>query len=126
LCKNSFSVANGGEYQVLQHQRGQKHAEVEQVGKSQQKFKVSAGLVQVNCSDTKRILSREEQMVHSEILFVLRSVQHDYSFRLSDDLVLVPVTVVHFFPQFGQPTNFRLNQLLMYGSHTSAINFNMF
>jgi hypothetical protein len=33
LCKNSFPVAAGGEYQVVQHQRGQNHAKVEQAGK---------------------------------------------------------------------------------------------
>jgi hypothetical protein len=73
LCKNSFSVANGGEYQVLQHQLGQKHAKVKQAGKLQQKFEVTAGSVQVNCSDTKRILSNEEQIVHAEVLFILIS-----------------------------------------------------
>ena len=34
-------------------------------------------------------LSSEEQIAHAEILFVLRSVQHDHSFRSSDDLVPV-------------------------------------
>jgi hypothetical protein len=97
LCKNSFSVANEREYQVSQHQ---KHAKVELAGKSQPKFEVTAGSVQVNCSDTKRIFSSEEHIAHAEILFVLGSVQHDHSFRSSDDLVPVPVTVVYFFPQF--------------------------
>jgi hypothetical protein len=50
LCKNSFSVTNGGEYQVLQHQRGQKHARVEQAGKSQPKFEVIAGSVSLSAS----------------------------------------------------------------------------
>ena len=59
---------NGSEYQVLQHQLGQKHATVQQAGKP--KFEVTAGLVPVNCSDTKQILSSEEQIAHAEILFV--------------------------------------------------------
>jgi hypothetical protein len=95
-CKNSFSVANGGEYQVLQHQHGQKHAKVEQAGKSQQKFEVTAGSVHVNCSDTKWIFSSEEQISHAEILFFLISMQHDHSFHSSDDLVAVPVRVYLF------------------------------
>jgi hypothetical protein len=94
LSKNSFSVAIGGEYQVLQHQRSQKHAKVKQAGKSQPKFEATAGSVQVNCSDTKQMLSSEEQIVHAEIPLVLRSVQHNHSFCSSDDLVPVPVTVV--------------------------------
>jgi hypothetical protein len=94
LCKNSLSVANGGEHQILQHQHGQKHAQVEQAGKLHPKFEVTAGSVQVNCSDTKWILSSEEQIAHAEILLVLRSVQLDHSFRSSGDLVPVPVTVV--------------------------------
>ena len=73
----------------MQRQRGQKHAKVESAGKSQLKFEVTAGSVQVNCSDAKRILSNEEQIAHAEILCVVRSVQHDHAFRSSDDLVPV-------------------------------------
>jgi hypothetical protein len=141
FCQNSFSVANDGEYQG-----GQNYAKVEQAGKLQPKFEVNAGSVQVDFSDTKRKLSNEEQIAYAEILFVHRSVQHDHSFRSSDDLLFSCQNVsmyyyviaevltyaisgqrqLCFFPQFWQPTNFRLNKLLMYGSHTSAVNFNMF
>ena len=60
---------------------------VKSMPNSQPKFEVTAGSVQVNCSDTQGILSSEEQIAHAETLFVLKSVQHDHSFRSSDDLV---------------------------------------
>lgn len=90
LCKNSFSVANGGEYQVLQHQRGQKHCSLQQSSKSQPKFEVSAaGTLQINSSDAKRTLSTEDQISSAEILLMLRSVKHNHSFRSSDDFIPV-------------------------------------
>ena len=43
LCKKSFSVANGGLYQVFQHQQGTKHSAVVAASKSQPCFRIAGG-----------------------------------------------------------------------------------
>jgi hypothetical protein len=71
LCIRTRSLLQTEANRVLQHQRGQKHAKVKQAGKSQPEFEVTAGSVQVNCSDTKWMLSSEEQISHAEISLFL-------------------------------------------------------
>lgn len=54
--------------------------------------------MQIDTSTAKLVLSHEDQISRAAILFILRQVKHDHSFRSSDDLVPVLCTA------FNDPT----------------------
>jgi len=88
LCKKSFSVANWGLYQVLQHQQGTKHSAVVAASKSQPRFRIAVGNFTVESAGTVRIFSHQDQVSRAEILCLLRMVKHSHSFASCDDLAL--------------------------------------
>jgi hypothetical protein len=88
-CKASFSVANGGVYQVIQHHQGKKHINLVKADSAQTKLHIAGGFVSVDNSGCKVQLSTEDQISRAEILFLFRLVKHNHSFSSSSDLVPV-------------------------------------
>ncbi len=89
LCKRTFSVGNGGLYQVEQHREGVKHATLEKESASQPKFGSTGGVMYMQTSNLVKVLSQEDQIAKAEILFLLRLIKHDHSFASCDDLSVV-------------------------------------
>jgi len=86
LCKKSFSIMNGGTYQALQHQKGDRHKSLEQSLQQQSRMRSDFGTVSIDSSRV-IVISTEEQTARAEILQLLRLVKHDQSFSSCDDLV---------------------------------------
>ena len=89
VCKKSFSVGNGGLYQVIQHNEGVKHVSRAKESAGQPKFQISGGVMHMQSSSGLRVLSQEDQIAKGETLFLLRLVKHDHSFSSCNDLSIV-------------------------------------
>jgi len=89
ICKKSFSVANGGIYQVVQHNEGLRHIDLMKASAGQPRFHFAGGVMHMQSSSGLRVLSQEDQISKAEILFLLRLVKHNHSFSSCDDLSLV-------------------------------------
>lgn len=85
--QKNVSIANGGIYQVQQHQQGSKHAKLVQECASQPKLFVADGNVNMDTGRSVIILSQQDQIARAEVLFLCRLVKHDQSFSSCDDLV---------------------------------------
>lgn len=89
ICKKSFSVSNGGAYQVIQHMEGARHSNLAKVSAAQPRFEIVGGIMHMQSSTGLRTLSQEDKISRAEILFLLRLMKHNHSFASCDDLSLV-------------------------------------
>ena len=85
LCKKTFSVANAGVQQILQHSKTAGHKDVVRVALSSSQPKLFEG------ASTSKIwkMTDEDKTDRAEVLWILAAVKCNYSFQSADTVISI-------------------------------------
>ena len=87
LCDVNFSIKNRGITAVLQHAKGGKHKERGDRSRGQRTLMGSNAAGSLMLDTRPSSFSHTEQVARAEILWLMRMIRHNQSFKSMDDLI---------------------------------------